>query len=45
MPIETNDNGEPLIKTKLPKGYTKDYIKVLKDFELELLDYKTKIMK
>lgn len=44
-PIETNDNGDPFNKSKLPKGYTRDYVKVLNDFERELLNYKTQVMK
>ena len=44
-PIETNDNGDPLHKSKLPKGYTREYIRVLKQFEKDMLEYKIKMMK
>lgn len=44
-PVETNEHGDPLPKQKLPKGYTKDYVKILKEFEIDLLNYKTKLMK
>ena len=39
--IETNDNDEPLNKSKAPKGYTKEYMKVMKDFVQELIFYKS----
>jgi hypothetical protein len=33
-PIDVNDNGEPINKNEAKaKGYTKEYIKVMKDFE------------
>ena len=44
-PVETNDNGDPLYKNKVPKGYTREYIKVMKDFEQELLNYKSQEVK
>ena len=44
-PVEANDNGEPIHKNKVPKGFNKEYIKVLKDFEQELLNYKSQEVK
>ena len=41
-PVETGDNGELLNKNKC-KGYSKEYIKVMKDFEKELLQQKSEI--
>jgi hypothetical protein len=44
-PIECNDFGEPVNKSKVPKGYTKEYIKTMKEFEQELLNEKAQIVK
>ena len=44
-PIEMNDNGEPVNKNKIPKGYTREYIKFMKDFEQGLLNYKSQVVK
>jgi hypothetical protein len=44
-PVETNDNAEALNKSKLPKGYTKEYVRLMKEFEKDMLDYKIKVMK
>jgi hypothetical protein len=44
-PIEINDNGEPVNKSDAKaKGYTKEYIKVMKDFEKKLLPAKSEIV-
>ena len=44
-PIETDENGDPIHKSKVPKGYTNEYIKLMKDFEQELLNYKSQEVK
>lgn len=44
-PIETNDNGQIINRHKLPKGYTKDYISMMKNIEQDLLNQKTIEMK
>ena len=40
-PIETNDAGDPMFKNKVPKGYNKEYIKILKQYEQHLLSHYT----
>lgn len=32
-PVETNELGDPVNKSKVPKGYTREYIKLMKEFE------------
>lgn len=32
-PVETNENGAIMNRSKLPKGYTKEYISVMKELE------------
>lgn len=44
-PIETNDNNVPLHKSKVPKGYTLEYIRIMKNFEQVMLNLKTIEMK
>lgn len=44
-PIETNDNNVPIYKSKVPKGYTLEYIKTMKNFEQAMLNLKTIEMK
>ena len=44
-PIECNDNGEPVNKSKVPKGFTKEYFKTMKEFEQQLLNEKAQIVK
>lgn len=40
-PVECNENGEP-IKSKIPKGYSKEYVKAMKEYEQELLVIKSR---
>ena len=44
-PIEANEHGEAVNKNDAKtKGYTKEYIKVMKDFEKQLLPEKSNIV-
>ena len=45
-PIDVNEHGEPINKNDAKaKGYTKEYIKVMKDFEKQLIPIKSEIVR
>lgn len=45
-PVEVDENGDPVNKNDLKtKNYGKDYLKLLKNFEQNLLNEKSKIVK
>jgi len=45
-PIEANEHGEPVNKNDAKtKGYSKEYTKIMKDFEKRLLPEKSSIVK
>jgi hypothetical protein len=50
-PVEVNEHGEPIYKNdaktkqKCDKGYSKEYIKIMRDFEKQLLPEKSNIVK
>lgn len=45
-PIEVNEHGEPINKNDAKaKGYSKEYTKIMKDFEKQLLPEKSNIVK
>ena len=44
-PVETNENGDPVNKAKIPKGFSRDYIKLMNEFEQEMLNEKSQKVK
>lgn len=43
--VLTNDNGDPKDKMKVKEGYTKEYIRLMREYEQNLLDQKCAIVK